>query len=72
MLQDLSQKVKEIDSKITELGKLDSSEKARKSETLGMELSELVYVAFILAEYHNIELEDIFLQTVNDRMIALL
>jgi NTP pyrophosphatase (non-canonical NTP hydrolase) len=36
---------------------------------LATELSDLLYIIFVLAEHYGIELEDSFLQTVNDYML---
>jgi NTP pyrophosphatase (non-canonical NTP hydrolase) len=39
-------------------------------ETLATELSNLLYAAFVLAENYGLELEESFLQSVNDRVIS--
>lgn len=36
---------------------------------LATELSDLLYMIFVLAEHYGIELEESFLQTVNDYML---
>jgi NTP pyrophosphatase (non-canonical NTP hydrolase) len=36
---------------------------------LAAELSDLLYMIFVLAEHYGIELEEAFLQTVNDYML---
>jgi len=44
---------------------LDSQAK----EALAVKLSDTLYTAFVLAEHYGIELEESFLQTVNDYML---
>jgi phosphoribosyl-ATP pyrophosphohydrolase len=47
-------------------------EKPKTKEMLATELSDLLYIIFVLAEHYGIELEESFLQTVNDRIISML
>jgi NTP pyrophosphatase (non-canonical NTP hydrolase) len=47
-------------------------DKPKTKETLATELSDLLYMIFVLAEHYGIELEESFLQTVNDRIISML
>jgi NTP pyrophosphatase (non-canonical NTP hydrolase) len=49
-----------------------SSDKPKTKEMLATELSDLFYMIFVLAEHYGIELEEPFLQTVNDRVISML
>lgn len=49
---------------------LESHEKLATKETLAVRLSDLLYTIFILAEHYGIELEESFLQTVNDKVIS--
>lgn len=60
-------------SKVVKVTKdLEDSNSLSKPETkemLAAELSNLVYLIFVLAEHYKIELEDSFLQTVNDYML---
>jgi len=44
-------------------------EKPKTKEMMATELSDLLYIIFVLAEHYGIELEDSFLQTVNDYML---
>ena len=44
-------------------------EKPKTKEMLATELSDLLYIIFILAEHYGINLEESFLQTVNDYML---
>ena len=60
-------------SKVAKVTKdLEDSNSLRKPETkemLATELSNLVYLVLVLAEHYKVELEDSFLQTVNDYMM---
>jgi len=47
----------------------EQSEKEVK-QTLATELSDVLYSAFVLAEQYGINLEEIFLQNVNDRILS--
>ena len=47
----------------------NKSEKSEMKQVLATELSDLLYMIFVLAEQYRIELEDSFLQTVNDYML---
>jgi NTP pyrophosphatase (non-canonical NTP hydrolase) len=44
-------------------------EKPKMKEMLATELSDLLYMIFALAEHYGIELEEAFLQTVNDYVL---
>ncbi|MDI6847766.1 MAG: hypothetical protein QMD23_06525 [Candidatus Bathyarchaeia archaeon] len=44
-------------------------EKHKTKEMLATELSDLLYIIFVLAEHYGINLEEAFLQTVNDYML---
>ena len=59
--------------KIAEVIKnLENSGTARKpecKEILSTELSNLLFIAFVLSEHYGIDLEESFLQTVNDYML---
>lgn len=50
----------------------ESPEKATAKEALATELSDMLYFIFVLAEHYGIELEEAFMQTVNDRIISML
>lgn len=45
---------------------LDEKEK----EVLATNLSDFLYASFVLAEHFGLDLEEAFLQTMNDRMIS--
>lgn len=44
--------------------------KLQTKEMLATQLSDLLYIIFVLAEHYGIELEESFLQTVNDYIIS--
>ena len=44
--------------------------KPKTKEMLATGLSDLLYTIFVLAENYGIELEEVFMQTVNDRLIS--
>jgi NTP pyrophosphatase (non-canonical NTP hydrolase) len=52
--------------------KIRPSEKPKTKEMLATELSDVLYIIFILAEHYGIELEEAFIQTMNDRIISML
>ncbi len=52
------------------INKSESTAKDSDKNMIGQELSDLIYLTLILAEYYRIELEDIFLETVNDRILS--
>jgi NTP pyrophosphatase (non-canonical NTP hydrolase) len=57
-------------AKVTnDLEDFDSLGKPETKEMLATELSNLVYLILVLAEHYKVELEDSFLQTVNDNML---
>jgi len=42
----------------------------KNNEKLAKELSNILYLVFVLAEHYKIELEESFLQTVNDMILS--
>jgi NTP pyrophosphatase (non-canonical NTP hydrolase) len=44
-------------------------DKPKTREILATELSDLLYIIFVLAEHYGINLEESFLQTVNDYIL---
>lgn len=49
-----------------------SPEESQTREMLTTELSDLLYIIFVLAEHYDVELENVFLQTVNDYILKFL
>jgi len=72
MVADLLEEAGEVASAVKGLEVFKSPEKPKTKEMLATELSDLLYMIFVLAEHYGIELEESFLQTVNDRVISML
>jgi NTP pyrophosphatase (non-canonical NTP hydrolase) len=53
-----------------DLERMKTEEKVEANEKLAKELSNLLYLVLVLAEHYKIELEESFLQTVNDLIIS--
>ena len=69
MTADLLEEAGEVASVVKGLEVFKLPEKPKTKEMLATELSDLLYIIFVLAEHYGIELEDSFLQTVNDYML---
>jgi NTP pyrophosphatase (non-canonical NTP hydrolase) len=72
MVTDLLEEVGEVASAVKGFEGFRSPDKPKTKEMLAAELSNLLYIIFVLAEHYGIELEESFLQTVNDRIISML
>jgi NTP pyrophosphatase (non-canonical NTP hydrolase) len=66
MVTDILEEAGEVASVVKGLEGFKPPEKTKTKEMLAMELSDLLYMIFVLAEYYGIELEQPFLQTIND------
>ena len=66
---DLLEEAGEVASVVKGLEGFKPPEKPKTKEMLATELSDLLYIIFVLAEHYGIGLEDSFLQTVNDYML---
>jgi len=66
MVTDLLEEAGEVAGVVKGLEGFKSSEKTRTKEMLAAELSDLLYIIFVLAEHYEINLGEKFLQTVND------
>jgi NTP pyrophosphatase (non-canonical NTP hydrolase) len=69
MATDLLEEAGEVAGAIKGLEGFKPPEKPKTKEMLATELSDLLYIIFVLAEHYGIELEESFLQTVNDYML---
>jgi NTP pyrophosphatase (non-canonical NTP hydrolase) len=69
MVADLLEEAGEVASVVKGLEGFKPPEKAKTKEMLAEELSDLLYIIFVLAEQYGIELEESFLQTVNDYIL---
>jgi NTP pyrophosphatase (non-canonical NTP hydrolase) len=71
-ISDLVEKTSEMAAIVKSLETSTSPERSGMKDMLATQLSELLYLVFILAEHYGIELEESFMQTVNDRIISTL
>jgi NTP pyrophosphatase (non-canonical NTP hydrolase) len=65
MVTDLLEEAGEIASAVKGLEGFKPSEKPKTKEMLATELSDLLYMIFVLAEHYGVNLEESFLETVN-------
>jgi NTP pyrophosphatase (non-canonical NTP hydrolase) len=72
MTTDLLEEAGEVAGVIKGLEGFKPPEKPKTKEMLATELSDLLYIIFVLAEHYSIELEESFLQTVNDKIISMI
>lgn len=66
MVTDLLEEAGEVAAVVKGLEGFKPPEKPKTKEMLATELSDLLYITFVLAEHYGIELEKVFLETVND------
>jgi NTP pyrophosphatase (non-canonical NTP hydrolase) len=69
MVTDLLEEASEVAAAVKGLEGFKPPDKPKTKEMLAIELSDLVYMIFVLAEHYGIELEEAFVQTVNDYML---
>lgn len=69
MVADMLEEAGEVAAAVKCLEGYKPPEEPKTKETLATELSDLLYMIFVLAEHYGIELEDSFLQTVNDYVL---
>ena len=69
MVTDLLEEAGEVAAVVKGLEGFKPPEKPKTKEMLATELSDLLYMTFVLAEHYGINLEETFLQTVNDYML---
>jgi NTP pyrophosphatase (non-canonical NTP hydrolase) len=69
MVTDLLEEAGEVAAVVKGLEGFKPPEKPKTKEMLATELSDLLYIIFVLAEHYRIELEDSFLETVNDYLL---
>jgi len=70
MVTDLLEEAGEVATVIKGLEGFNPPDKPKTKEMLATELSDLLYIIFVLAEHYGIELEESFLQTVNDYIVS--
>lgn len=69
MVTDLLEEAGEVAAVVKGLEGFKPSDKPKTKEMLATELSDLIYIVFVLAEHYDINLEEVFLQTVNDYIL---
>ena len=69
MVTDLLEEAGEVAAVVKGLEGFKPPEKPKTKEMLATELSDLLYIIFVLAEHYGINLEESFLQTVNNYML---
>lgn len=72
MITDLLKEAGELATQVKRMEGFKSLDKAVSKERLATKLSDLLYIIFVLAQHYDIELEETFLQTVNDRILRFL
>jgi len=72
MVTDLLEEAGEVAAVVKGLEGFKPPEKPKTKEMLATELSDLLYIIFVLAEQYGIELEENFLQTVNNYVLGFL
>ena len=69
MVTDLLEEAGEVAAAVKGLEGFKPPDKPKTKEMLATELSDLLYIIFVLAEHYGINLEESFLQTVNDYIL---
>ena len=69
MVTDLLEEAGEVVAVVKGLESFKPPDKPKTKEMLATELSDLLYIIFVLAEHYGINLEEFFLQTVNDYIL---
>lgn len=69
MVADLLEEAGEVAAVVKGLEGFKPPEKRKTREMLGTELSDLLYMIFVLAQQYEVELEDTFLETLNNYML---
>jgi NTP pyrophosphatase (non-canonical NTP hydrolase) len=69
MVTDLLEEAGEVAAVVKGLEGFKPPEKPKTKEMLATELSDLLYIIFVLAEHYSINLDEVFLQTVNDYIL---
>ena len=69
MVTDLLEEAGEVAAVVKGLEGFKPPDKPKTKEMLATELSDMLYIIFVLAEHYGINLEEFFLQTVNDYIL---
>jgi len=69
MVTDLLEEAGEVAGVVKGLEGFKPPDKPKTKEMLATELSDMLYMVFVLAEHYGINLEESFLQTVNNYIL---
>jgi len=69
MVADLLEEAGEVAGVVKGLEGFKPPDRPKTREMLATELSDLLYMTFVLAEHYSIDLEEAFIQTVNDYVL---
>ena len=69
MVTDLLEEAGEVASAVKGLEGFKPPDKPKTKEMLATELSDMLYMVFVLAEHYGINLEESFLETVNNYIL---
>ena len=69
IVTDILEEAGEVAGVVKGLEGFKPPDKRKTKEMLARELSDLLYGIFVLAEHYGIELEEVFLETVNDYVL---
>lgn len=69
IVTDILEETGEVAGDVKDLEGFKPSDKPKTKEMLASELSDLLYGIFVLAEHYGLNLEEVFLETVNDYML---
>jgi len=72
MVTDLLEEAGEVAAVVKGLEGFKPPEKPKTKEMLVKELSDLLYIVFVLAEHYGVNLEETFLEHVNDYLLRFL
>jgi NTP pyrophosphatase (non-canonical NTP hydrolase) len=68
----LLEEAAEVASVVRRLEAFKPPDKVKTKEMLATELSDVLFMVFVLAEHYGIELEESFMQTTNDKFMSML
>lgn len=69
-LEDMRESVEDILKSVTHIEESEMQKDKTKTDKLATRLSDVLYAVFVLAEHYRINVEEVFMETMNDRMIA--
>jgi NTP pyrophosphatase (non-canonical NTP hydrolase) len=72
MVTALLEEAGEVASAVRGLEGFKPSDEVKTKEMLATELSDILFMVFVLAEHYGIELEESFMQTTNDKFMSML